>query len=139
MKNEFVIPKNALLTCFTTFHPSVAENNNRNVIAYSALLKKDITVDFDKLPKILDLIGIKRIKIIYVNNPETVNQEFYDKIINFGKRNPSFNLDSCTLNPYSISTAFLKGYLHHALQGRIDVYKGEFDTQHCLFIFNGYN
>ena len=120
---------------------SVGENNNRNVIAYSALLKKGITVNFDQLPKILNLMGINRIKIIYVNNLVTVNQdqEFYDNILNFGKRNPSFNLISCTLNPYSISTARLEGYLHHVLQRRIDVYKGEFYTQHCLFIFNGYN
>jgi len=139
MKNEFVIPKDAFLTCFTSFHPSLGDNNHRNVIAYSALLKKVITVNFDQIPKILNLMGINRIKIIYVNNPETVSLEFRDNIINFGKVNPSFNLITSTLNPYSISTASLSGYLHHVAYGRIDVYNGEFDTQHCLFIFNGYN
>lgn len=84
-------------------------------------------------------MGINRIKIIYVNNPVSVNQEFRDNIINFGKNNPSFNLITCTLNSYSISIAMLKGYLQHVSHGRIDVYNGEFDTQHCLFLFNRYN
>lgn len=54
-------------------------------------------------------MGINRIKIIYVNSPVSVNQEFRDNIINFGKNNPSFNLITCTLNSYSISIAMLKG------------------------------
>lgn len=84
-------------------------------------------------------MAINRIKIIYVNNPVSVNQEFRDNIINFCKNNPNFNLITCTLNSYSISIAMLKGYLQHVSHGRIDVYNGEFDTQHCLFLFNGYN
>lgn len=51
-KNEFIIPKNALLTCFSPFILATDENNSRNTIAYCVLLKNDITVDFNR-PRVI--------------------------------------------------------------------------------------
>ena len=140
MKNEFVIPKDAFLTCFTPFYTSTPENNYRNVIAFSALLKKDIKVDFDNLKEVLIFMGISRIKIIYFYNDLSVNKEFIDNINKFALDNPSFNHTTSSFHPYSFSTANLWGYFKHVSSGQINVLKGGlFDTQHCLFIFNGYN
>ena len=140
MINEFVIPKDAFLTCFTPFIESSAKNNNQNVIAYSALLKKDITVDFSSLRKILDFMGITRIEIIYLNNPESINKEFIDNIIKFSNNNPSLNSTNTEYtSPYRFRAGNLEDYLLSVSLERINVFNREFNTQYCLFILNGYN
>lgn len=135
MKCEFVIPKDAILTCFSKISESNINKNIGNVIAYSAFLKNDITVDMKTLATFLDLMGINRIKIIYVNNHDCVNKEFYNNIINFEKE---YELISPINNPYTFISANLEGYLNSVIKGRINVIKGEYDIKHCLFIFNGY-
>ena len=64
MKNEFIIKKDAFITCFSPFFPF--SSDNQDTIAYTALLKKDIVVNFDDIKPILERIGIDKLKIIYI-------------------------------------------------------------------------
>jgi hypothetical protein len=129
MKNQFILKKNAFVTCFTPFVSSI---NKRDVIAYSALLKEDIPVDFNRVKFIFPKLGIEELNINYIvkNNYDI---EFLNEIIEFEKNNSAYNSN------YKFRVSSIEVYFEYILNEYIDVYKGEFNTQNSLFIFYGFD
>lgn len=132
-KSEFVIKKGAFITCFTPFIFNTTECKDvKDIIAYSALLKKDLTVNYDQFKRLLPRIGIEKLTIIYISR-EDFDLEFYKGIVDFEQKN--FNDNS----NFHFQSADIRIFMELALKGRINLFKGRFDTKHCLFIFHGFD
>lgn len=138
--NEFVIKKGAFITCFSSFVFNLGETPNykvKDIIAYSALLKNDISVDYDRIRYLFPKIGIEKLTIIYVTR-EGFDEEFRCSIDAFKRKNEDLSHTLEDTN-FHFQTANLEVFLELALKGLINVFKGgAFDTKHCLFIFHGF-
>lgn len=130
MKNsEFIIKKDAFITCFTPFFEHTS--SKIDVIAYSALTKQDIKINFDKVKYTLPKIGIYKLNIVYIIHQD-FDEEFHKEIMEFDKK-------SSKDSNYIFTSGILEGYFEYLKKGYINVYKGDFNTQNSLFIFYGFN
>lgn len=134
MKNEFIIKKDAFITCFTPF---ITANNKRDVIAYSALLKKDITADFERIKLIYPKLGIDELNIFYIVKKD-YDIEFYKELIEFQNKIIEFQTQIPD-SKFNFKAGLLEVYFELILKEYIDIYKGEYNTQNSLFIFYGFD
>lgn len=128
MQNTFIIKKNSFITCFSPFDKY---NGNKDIIAYSTLLKINIEVDLEISTFFLFKMGIEKLTIIYVIR-ENFDLEFSREIALFASHNDHFkNLSFKLVN--------LKKYLELIEKGELNPFSGDFYTQHSLYIFHGFN
>ena len=128
-------PNNAFLTCFSPYAMPTIKDNLPNTFAYSALLKKDLSIDMDFMETFCKLSGIKKLTIIYFNNPDCINEKYIEKVYELSLEINSRRSYECI----RFIAGNLTCYLQQVLWGNIDVGSGVFEVKNTLFIFNGYN
>lgn len=92
--NNFIIKKGAFITCFAPWKSkdSYYENtgNAMDIIAYSALLKRDILLDFSSAINHFPRIGINKLRVIYIIKKDYDN-ELREDLYQFIRNNNYFS------------------------------------------------
>lgn len=81
-KNDLVIKKNSFIACFTSLQQNVYENHNidnkrSTVMSYTALLKRDLKINFTRAISALRCMQVDKLKIIFVTNTLNIDSNKY--------------------------------------------------------------